>query len=588
VTKSTIDDATIQLAAALADGSGEIVALLDRQGHAQVLNPDVLTEVLGYDSLAPTLATLAELTHPDDFERVCASYTTLLGQPGARQAIRHRARHRDGRYVLLQSTIVQRLDDPAVRALLVRTRELRVSHGIVDEPTGDSPDVRDAGEFARTLGKAVQLKLARVWQPGRQAGPPLAVPPVKDKRYDYCLLLIELDRFKMLMGSHGQHVVAAVLGEVAERLKSVLGPHDVLGHLGGGEFAILLRSSGDAEQATRLADRVQDVVGEGIVVGGHRVSTAAIIGIVTSDRPYERAEEVMSDAAAALNRARKQHRRRRRAAFDTKIRLEDQQFITLLTELHDGLKKQQFVLEYQPIISLSRGTLTGFEALIRWRHPERGTVSPADFIPVAEQTGFIVDLGQWVLREACRQMAAWLAEFSEASQLTVSVNLSAEQLGEDLLPLVERTLRESGLGPERLRLEITESAVLNNSEAASRALAMLRLYGVGLSLDDFGTGYASFSYLHQLPIDTLKIDRTFIARLGSSDGSDETGETDIVAAMINLAHTLKLDVVAEGVETVLQAEMLQSMGCDEGQGYLFARPMPPEQGSALIASSPRW
>jgi EAL domain-containing protein (putative c-di-GMP-specific phosphodiesterase class I) len=207
---------------------------------------------------------------------------------------------------------------------------------------------------------------------------------------------------------------------------------------------------------------------------------------------------------------------------------------------------------------------------------------------VAEQTGFIVDLGQWVLREACRQMAAWLAEFSEASQLTVSVNLSAEQLGEDLLPLVERTLRESGLGPERLRLEITESAVLNNSEAASRALAMLRLYGVGLSLDDFGTGYASFSYLHQLPIDTLKIDRTFIARLGSSDGSDETGETDIVAAMINLAHTLKLDVVAEGVETVLQAEMLQSMGCDEGQGYLFARPMPPEQGSALIASSPRW
>ena len=584
MTKSSIDDATFQLAAALSDGSGELVALVDQQGLARVMNPEVLTDVLGYEALEPTLATLVELTHPDDLQRMRTTYATLLKQPGSRQTIRHRARHRDGRYVLFQSTLVQRLDDPAVRAVLVRARELRaMSQGIVDETTGDSSDVRDAAEFARTLSKAVQLKYDRVWQTNRYA-----IPAVKDRRHDYCLLLIELDRFKMLMGSHGQHVVAAVLGEIAERLKGVLGQQDVLGHLGGGEFAILLRGASDAEQATRLADRIQDVVGEGIVVEGHRVSTSAIIGIVTSDRRYERAEEVMSDAAAALNRARKQHRRRRRAAFDTQIRLEDQQFITLLTELHDGLKKQQFTLDYQPIISLSQGTLTGFEALVRWHHPERGLVGPVDFIPVAEQTGFIVDLGQWVLREACRQMAEWLTLLPDAKNLTMSVNLSAEQLGEDLLPMVERILRESGLGPERLRLEITESAVINNSEAASRALAMLRLYGVGLSLDDFGSGYASFSYLTQLPFDTLKIDRTFVARLGGGDSGEESGESDIVAAMVNLGHALKLEVVAEGVETTLQAELLQALTCDYGQGYLFARPMGPEPASELIASSPRW
>jgi len=579
-----IDAATLELATALAEGASEVVAIVEADGTPRVLNPRVLTALLGHAELKLTPAALGGLVHPQDLERVRAGCSEAARQFDVTQTLRFRARHADGRYLLLQCTVVRHARSGRLGAQwLTHTRALPQPELMDEVSAADSKRVRDAASFARALGDAVKQKLERVWQAGR-----FAATASKDRRSDYTLLLVELDRFKMIIGSHGQHVAEVVVSEVSERLRAVLGRNDICAHLGGGEFGVLLQGTGDAEQATRFADRIQDVVGESMNAGDTRVSTSAVIGIATSDRRYERAEDVMSDAAAALNRARRQQRKRRRAAFDTQIRLEDQQYITLLTELHEALKKQQFFLEYQPIIDFRSGKLAGFEALVRWQHPERGIVGPVHFIPAAEQTGFIVDLGPWVLREACRQMAVWQKEHATARGLTMSVNISAEQLGEDLLGLIESCLRDSGLGPERLRLEVTESAVLKNSDASARALAMLRLYGVGLSLDDFGTGYASFSYLHQLPYDTLKIDRSFVSRLGSGGKNDDVNQADIVAAMINLAHALKLAVVAEGVETVEQSEILQSLGCDHAQGYLFARPLGVAAASALLASDPCW
>lgn len=577
----SIDAQTLQFAAGLVSGSREVVALVAYDGSAALLNPDAVGDVLGYVPARAAREWLEELIHPEDVPLVVDTWRSLLQDSGGRASVRWRARHKTGSWVQLESTGTRFGSLPQLRAVVVHTRPVQLAEAPLDDSVSDQWDLRDQAAFARAVRDAVTTKLRRVWQ-ASQGGQ----PAVKDRRFDFTLMLVELDRFKMLVGSHGQQVADAVVDEIGRRLRGALDRADLVGYLGGGEFGVLVRGSSEPEQATKLADRVSDVVGEGIRLSGHTVSCAAIIGIATSERRYERADELMSDAAAALNRARKDQRKRRRAAFDTRIRLEDRQFITMLTDLHEALKRDQFLLDYQPIISLRNGKLEGFEALVRWRHAERGIVPPGQFIPVAEQTGFIGDLGQWVLREACRQMRVWQDAFPHARRLNISVNLSAEQLGEEILPLVETILRDTGLPPERLRLEVTESALIKNSDAASRALAMLRLYGVGLSLDDFGTGYGSFSYLHQLPFDSLKIDRSFVARLTTGDEDTDASEADIITAMINLAHALRLGVVAEGVETSVQAEMLQAMNCDYAQGFFFARPLDPNVAGELLASDP--
>jgi EAL domain-containing protein (putative c-di-GMP-specific phosphodiesterase class I) len=306
------------------------------------------------------------------------------------------------------------------------------------------------------------------------------------------------------------------------------------------------------------------------------------VGIATSERVYEKAEHVIRDAALAANRARARGRRRR-AVFQTQMRVEDSQMLSLVSSLHTALPGNQFRLHYQPIVSLKDHSLVGFEALIRWFHPTKGIISPTNFIPIAEETGLIVQMGLWVLREACQQMAHWNRTFQTPVPLYVSVNLSPKQLDDELAQHIESILRETGLQPSALKLEVTESAVLENQKAATELFERLKANGVRVSLDDFGTGYSSFSYLHQLPYDTLKIDRSFVSSMG-----DKEGEGDIVHAIITLAHNLHMDVVAEGVETASQAKRLGAMWCEYGQGFFFEKPVDADAAAAIIQSPPQW
>ncbi|HEY5039687.1 MAG TPA: EAL domain-containing protein, partial [bacterium] len=270
--------------------------------------------------------------------------------------------------------------------------------------------------------------------------------------------------------------------------------------------------------------------------------------------------------------------------FDNTMRSQAAAMLKLETDLRRAVERCEFRLHYQPIVDLLSGGLTGFEALIRWEHSDRGLVPPNDFIPLAEETGLILPIGRWVLREACLQMVRWEKRFPRAAHLTVSVNLSVKQfMDKDLLEYIVQTLSETGFDPHRLRLEITESVLMDNLEAALAVLTGLKSRGIQLDMDDFGTGYSSLSNLHRFPVDTLKIDRSFIQRIGQTGGKPE-----IVRAIINLAFDLGMGVTAEGIETAEQLAKLRLLNCKEGQGYFFSKPMDEKKMDILLSSNPRW
>ena len=550
---------------ALTESSKEVIALLDANGGVQFMSVSgAVQEMLGYDALALASKSTAELLHPDDHNRIISAFQNLAAEHGARHSTEFRAKHRNGHYVRLQSTAVNRLEDEIVDAIVVHTREMTIPE--IPLATGIDPitNLRDRSAFVESVAQSVEHVRA-------------------DSSYGFSVLIVEIDRLKMLVGNYGQDVVDELLAEAGRRLITLLRPEDTLARLDGGEFAVMLDGIGERRAAARIADRIQKTVGVRYQVKGQSITTSAIVGIVTSERRYERAEHVLRDAALAASRARGQGRKRR-AVFQTQMRVEDTRFMSMVSELHNAMHGNQFRLHYQPIVSLATRTLSGFEALMRWYHPEQGVISPAKFIPVAEETGLIVQMGEWALREACRQMAEWHRAFRMDPPLYVSVNLSAKQFGEEELHKhVEQGLGEAQLDPRQLKLEITESAVLENQQEAVDVLTRLKQHGVTVSLDDFGTGYSSFSYLHKLPYDTLKIDRSFVSRIG------EGGEnSEIIHAIIVLAHNLRMDVVAEGVETAGQAAQLKNMWCEYAQGYFFAKPLDADAAGALIASYPQW
>jgi diguanylate cyclase (GGDEF)-like protein len=562
--KSVVQAVSRRWLAALSDGSNEVIALFS--GGARLLYVSVGTpvvEISGLDAAELGKQASLDLIHPEDVKRVSDAFRAVASAHGARQTVEYRFRHHHGHYIRVQSTAVNHLGDEVVRAIVVHTRSASVSDVPVsgDEPTSQ---VKDRIAFSEQISLAIQRSRA-------------------EADYGFSVLILELERLKMLVGSYGQDVVELLLTEVGKRLAQLLRPQDTLARLGGGEFAILLDGVLDRRQAGRVADRIQKTVGMRYHLGQHTINPSGIVGIATSERDYAKAEHVLRDAAAAANRARNRGRKRR-AVFQTQMRVEDTQWMSLVSEMHNALAAKQFKVYYQPIVSLGTRTLTGFEALLRWEHPKQGMISPNQFIPIAEETGLINQIGKWVLRESCQQMATWASKFELDPPLNISVNLSAKQFGEDdLSAIVERILADTGLDARQLKLEVTESAVLENREAASRVLNRLKTHGVKVSLDDFGTGYSSFSYLHQLPYDTLKIDRSFVSRIG-----DNGENSEIIHAIIVLAHNLRMDVVAEGVETAAQAAQLKTMWCESAQGFYFARPLPADKATELIAAYPQW
>jgi diguanylate cyclase (GGDEF)-like protein/PAS domain S-box-containing protein len=401
----------------------------------------------------------------------------------------------------------------------------------------------------------------------------------RHESYLYAVLFLDLDLFKSINDSLGHTIGDQLLVTTARRLETTLRPEDVVARIGGDEFTILLNDIKSIADATRVANRVHESLGMPFRVNGKEVSTTTSIGIALSTRAYKETEEVLRDADTAMYRA-KALGRGRHEIFNRSMHESVVAQLKLETDLKFAVEREEFVLHYQPIMSLENNRLTGFEALVRWQHPDWGLVLPDDFIPTAEATGLILPIGNWVLSEACRQLHQWHEVGQSDQPLTMSVNLSAKQFSQvGLVREIENILERTGLDARNLKLEITETAVMENAESAAAMLGELKALGVKLHIDDFGTGYSSLSYLHRFPVDELKIDRLFVGRMAVDIESSE-----IVATIVQLAHNLGMGVTAEGVETVEQFAKLRALSCEYGQGYYFSRPLVAERAGLMIAA----
>jgi diguanylate cyclase (GGDEF)-like protein/PAS domain S-box-containing protein len=399
--------------------------------------------------------------------------------------------------------------------------------------------------------------------------------------YLFAVLFLDLDRFKIVNDSLGHLVGDKLLISIARSLEKILRSSDTVARLGGDEFTILLEDIESYQDAVQIAERIRQTLCAPYQVEGHEVFSTVSIGIAMSSNGYTRPEQLLRDADLAMYRA-KELGKSRYAIFDQAMHAPAVKLLKIENDLRRAIwaekpEYSEFLLYYQPLININTYELTGFEALVRWRHPYRGLLSPGEFIPIAEETGLIVDLGNIVLRQACQQMRLWQQQISPDLSLRVSVNLSGKQLRDNsILEDLDKILAETGLPGHFLTLELTESMLMDDPEAVTNILLQLRKRSVQLSIDDFGTGYSSLSYLHSFPVNTLKIDKSFVSQIQPDRNHQHLNlpeRAEIVRTIITLAHTLGMDVVAEGVETKSQLQQLKQLHCEKAQGYFFSKPL---------------
>ena len=392
--------------------------------------------------------------------------------------------------------------------------------------------------------------------------------------HSFAVLYLDLDRFKVLNDSLGHLVGDQLLVEIAKRLESVVRVQDTVARLGGDEFTVLLEDI-DINYVLAVAKRINEKLVAPFMLDDEEIFTTISIGIAMCDKAYQRADHMLRDADIALYRA-KAKGKNCYEIFDEVMRTRANNLMKLETDLRKAIDKQEFVLFYQPVYTLESGEIRGFEALIRWLHPERSIVPPIEFIPLAEETGLIVPLGEWILREACSQLQQWQQQFPERS-IEMAVNISSKQfVSPNFVPLVDQAIRQYDIAEKQLKLEITESLLMDNSSSIVETFFRLKSLGVELYLDDFGTGYSSLSYLHRFPIDVLKIDRSFIGSI------NEYNNIEIIKSIISLSKNLLVKVVAEGIETQEQLKQVKGLDCDYAQGFYFAKPLPADEAEELL------
>ena len=397
------------------------------------------------------------------------------------------------------------------------------------------------------------------------------------RRQSCAVLSIDIDRFKLVTDGLGPAPADQVLREIATRLDSCIRPEDTVARTGGDEFMILLESVAALDDATAVADRVAEALAPPVKSDGREVFVSASVGLALGRGGRDRSEDVMQNADVAVHRA-KEAGGARCQVFRQEMSPHPAQRLGLETDLRRALGRMEFFVEYQPEVELASGHVVGMEALVRWQHPDRGVVPPEEFVGIAEETGLALQLGRWVLGEACSQAATW------HDGVTVSVNLSARELQQARLRTIDEVssvLVASGLPPGSLTLEIKESAVMQDADAALATMADLKKLGVRLALDDFGSGYSSLTYLRRLPLDLVKIDRAFVAELGGN----EAGQA-IVHALVEVCHAVGAKVLAEGVQDPEHSRLLRALGCELGQGDAFSRPLDAEAAARLVASAP--
>lgn len=527
--------------------------------------------MLGYEEneVGNTLSEWFVRVHPDDIERLNAEILAHLQNSSPDLSSEYRVLHKDGEYrwVMCRGLAVRDANGTAYRmagSMTDITIRKRAEEQIIYDAFHDSlTGLPNRALFQDRLGRAIEHNR-------------------RNPADLFAVIYLDFDRFKLVNDSLGHSIGDQLLVASARRLENCIRSSDTVARLGGDEFVILLEDVAGEADARMVADRVLNDLSLPYHLGGHQVFSSASIGLVLSIWDYERPEEVLRDADIAMYRA-KLMGKARTVLFTPEMREMARDRLELETDLREAIDQQQFRLHYQPIVDLNDGRLIGFEALARWAHPRRGLMLPLDFIPLAEETGLIIPIGHWVMREACQQARFWQEQYPLDPPLTISINLSARQFTQvDLCAVVEGILEETGLPGHTLSLEITESVLVENRQAASELLQGLRGMGIHVQIDDFGTGYSSLSYLHQFPIDTLKIDRSFVEKL-SYNG--ETNTAEIIRTIMTLARELDLKVIAEGLETSKQLSRLLALQCEYGQGFYFSEPVENTEAEALIAKS---
>jgi len=515
------------------------------------------------------LALWLDRVHPDDGAKLRSDLSAHVAALTAEFDNTHRIRHADGTYRWVHT-----------RGLVVRGED-----GRVQRMAGSATDVTEQKQFEEQLlhdafhdvlsglpNRALFLnRLAHSIARGHRRS-----------SYLFAVLFLDLDRFKTINDSLGHRAGDELLVQLARRLEQCVRPGDTVARLGGDEFTVLLDDIEDPRDAEIVADRILESLKQPFVMDRQEIVTSASIGIALSTTGYYRPEDLIRDADLAMYKA-KAAGKARHAIFDRRMHEHAVEQLKLEADLRRAVARDEFILHYQPIISLQSGKIEGFEALVRWMHPTRGLVMPDTFIPIAEETGMINPLGWTVLRRACEQMKIWRDVFSKYPDLMLNVNLSGRQFRQpDLVRGIVSIIGDTGLPPEALNLEITETVVMESAQESRAVLAALREHGARMCIDDFGTGYSSLNYLHDFDIDSLKIDRSFVSRMAAGS------RPEIVQTIVDLSRSLGMSVTAEGVETDEQLAQLRELDCELAQGYLFARPLPPDKAEALLARDPVW
>ena len=538
-----------------------------------------LCDTLGYTSLELLNQTWASVTYPDDLAVTLALNQKLCQEEISDFQIENRYLAKDGRlvYGILQVAPVRDF-----RGNLLHL--ISQFMDITDRKQAEEQLLYSALHDALTnlpnrtlLMERLDLALKRA----KRAANPVGLrreTTAAHEDYLVAVLFIDLDRFKVINDSFGHQLGDQLLVAIARKLETIVRSTDTVARLGGDEFIILLDPIQDINDAIRFADRISGELRLPFDLEGRKLFATASIGIALSSTDYDQGSDLLQNADIAMFRAKKKGKARYEV-FDQVMYTQALEQLQLENDLRQAVVERQFQVYYQPIVSLNTGKLTGFEALVRWQHPVRGLVSPAEFIPMAEETGLIVPIGEWVLREAAQEMIDWQTKFSTLAPLKISVNLSVKQLKEpDFLEKIDSILAQTGLAGQSLQLELTESMLMDNVKQLIGILNQLRARAIQLSIDDFGTGYSSLSYLHRFPVNNLKIDRSFVSRIG-----DQGENRELVETIVTLAHQLGMEAIAEGVETQEQLNQLKALNCEQAQGYLFSKPLERESAEALIS-----
>jgi diguanylate cyclase (GGDEF)-like protein/PAS domain S-box-containing protein len=545
---------------ALIQASNDVISVLGPDRLIQFQSPS-MRQVFGYDPDHMVGHDMTEMVHPDDAEHVRASLKQVVEDPSMPLVCECRIRHTDGSWRHTESRILNLMHVPAVGGIVLTTRDVTERHTL-------EADLRHQAFHDSLTGLANrQLFTNRVEH---------ALAHAKRNSSTLAVLYCDMDGFSRLNDSLGYSAGEAALVLIADRLRTCVRDQDTVARLDGEEFGVLLDRLTSPTDATLAMQRIMDTLRQPLPVPGAQVEVQPHIGIAISIGGEETAEDLLRNSALAMHQARLHEGGY--ALFDPAMHADAMRRIEVESELRTALDESQFVLHYQPTIDLRTGRLTGVEALVRWQHPRRGLVLPIEFIPLAEESGLIVPLGQWTIREACRQVRMWQQEIPVDEPITMNVNLSARQLRHpNLVRDVADALDDTGLLPSRLVLEITESVLMIDTATTLNRLFQLKALGVRLAIDDFGTGYSSFAYLRRFPVDILKIDKSFV------DGvATEPTASALVDAMIRIGKTLHLETIAEGVEEIEQADRLRALQCDVGQGFLFSRPLPADAITSLL------